>query len=339
MGALGDIWNGFVFALQEVLKFFFDLTGSAGLAIVIFTIATKVVLLPLTLSQLRTMRVQQQIQPRLRELQKKYKDNREKLNQEMMNLYKEYGINPTAGCLPSLLQLPIFFGIYYAVLNLSRPLSLATMLGRWAGMLGLGNTLLPIPDLRTGFPSPGILANEPFLWMPTLGIADPLHILPILAAGLQFIQQRMMTPRDSDPQQSAMNNAMMFMPLMLLFLGWNWPAGPVLYWVTQSLLGIVQQYFVSGWGSLSKWLPFLPERKPREISKPKQAKPEVTAAAAEQPRQQPRGLFWRLMDRMSAMQEQMAQQEGVDGGKEEAATEAEGEPALPPPPSKRRSRR
>lgn len=334
---MAAIWNGFVTVLEGILKFFYDFVPphSAGLAIILFTIAVKIVLMPLSVSQLRSSREMQKLQPKIKELQKKYAKDREKLNQEMMALYREHGVNPTQGCLPSLLQLPIFFGVYYAILNLTRIPTASILLGRWIGfdtLSFLGLAALP-ENLAAGLPS-GTFAGLPFLWLPTLGKPDPLHILPILAGALQLVQQKMMAARDADPQQKAMNNAMMFMPLMFIFIGWSFPAGPVLYWVTQSLVGIVQQYFTSGWGGLRQWLPFLPERKVAErLARPK---PQVADVSGE-PVQQERGWFWRLLDRMSSLQ-QPAPEQG-DAPETGDKTPPSGENVLPPPPAKRRSRR
>jgi YidC/Oxa1 family membrane protein insertase len=338
---LGDIWGGFVRLLETILTFFYDprLVGvdftlpfhNAGVAIILFTIAVRLVMLPLTASQLRSSREMQKLQPKVRELQKKYAKDKEKLNQEMMKLYKEHGVNPASGCLPSLIQLPIFFGVYFAVIELTQALTMATLLGRWIGSVNLGITL---PNILDGFSSAGILAHQPFLWMSSMGSPDPWRIMPILAAALQLVQQKMMTPRDADPQQSAMNNAMMFLPIMFLVIGWNFPAGAVLYWVTQSLFGIVQQYFTSGWGSLARWLPFLPERKPRE----RKARPEGAAAPASAETQplRERSWFWRFVDRLSSLQEQAKQNEPGAGTEE---TGADPRATLPPAPEKRRSRK
>jgi YidC/Oxa1 family membrane protein insertase len=334
---LAAIWNGFVSVLEIVLKFFYDFVPlhSAGLAIILFTVAVKIILMPLTVSQLRSSREMQKLQPKVKELQKKYAKDREKLNQEMMALYREHGVNPTQGCLPSLLQIPIFFGVYYAILNLTRIPTTNVLLGRWIGFdslafLGLGS----IPtNLATGLQS-GIFAHLPFLWLPTLGKPDPLHILPILAGVLQLLQQKMMTTSNADPQQKAMNNAMMFLPLMFIFIGWTFPAGPVVYWITQSLVGIVQQYFISGWGGLRQWLPFLPERKAPDKPAPPKPQEAVVSGAPTQPE---RGWFWRLMDRMSSLQE--SSQEQSDAPETGDQTPSSSENALPPPPAKRRSRR
>ncbi len=338
MGALGEaigaIANGFVVLMETVLRFFYSLPPhSAGLSIIFFTIAVKLLMTPLTISQLRASREMQKLQPQLKELQKKYAKDREKLQQETLALYRQHGVSPTQGCLPSLLQLPIFLGVYYAILNLTRIPTVGTLLGRLTGFESLALLgLAQVPtDIATGL-TRGIFAGESFLWMSTLGKPDALHILPILAGLLQIVQQKMMTSKDADPQQQAMNNAMMFMPLMIVFIGWTFPAGAVIYWVTQSLVGVVQQYITSGWGGLRQWLPFLPERK-QEEKKPRRKPRDVEEPSSPAPQQ--RGWFWRIMDRMSEMQ-QAAAQPTPETEPEEAPPPTA---ATPPAPSKRHGRR
>ena len=147
-----------------------------------------------------------------------------------MALYRQYSVNPMAGCLPMLIQIPIFFGLYRAIAS----------------------------SLRQGSRTLGVW-TESFLWLPDLGEPDPYKILPILAGVFQFVQTKMMRPADqgkiTDPQQAMMNTMMNFMPLMVVFFGWNFASGAVLYWVTQSVYTVVQQWFITGWGSLKDWFP------------------------------------------------------------------------------------
>lgn len=186
-------------------------------------------MLPLTLQSLKSSKAMQELQPQLRELQKRYAKDKEKLTQETMRLYREAGINPAMGCLPMLIQIPIFFAIYWAILEVSHR---------------------------------GGSFSAPFLWLPSLAQEDPYKILPILAGLTQFVQQRMMMPPGggADPQQKAMNNAMQFMPLMIVIFAWNFASGPVLYWVASSVFSAVQQYFITGWGSLPELFAFIRRR-------------------------------------------------------------------------------
>jgi YidC/Oxa1 family membrane protein insertase len=106
------IWDGLLDGLGSILSFFYQVIPSYGVAIILLTILVRVVLLPLTLKQLRSMQAMQRVQPKVKELQRKYKGNRQKLNEELMKLYKEHQVNPLGGCLPLLLQLPVFFALY-----------------------------------------------------------------------------------------------------------------------------------------------------------------------------------------------------------------------------------
>jgi YidC/Oxa1 family membrane protein insertase len=147
-----------------------------------------------------------------------------------MALYQAHGVNPLSGCLPMLIQIPIFFGLYRAIVNLSN-----SETGHW---------------------------TDGFMWLTDLAEPDPWHVLPIMAGLFQFVQSRMMRPANqkiTDPQQQIMNTMMNFMPLMVVVFGWNFAAGPVLYWATQSVYSVAQQWIITGWGSLGEWFPWLPE--------------------------------------------------------------------------------
>jgi len=225
------IWNQFVGLMKSALEFLASATGSPGLAIIIFTVGIKLVLTPLNIKTIKSQREMQNLQPKIKALQKRYKDDRQKLSAETMRLYQEHNINPMSSCLPIVFQLPIFWGMYHS-------------------LQALANT-------------PGGPFQEPFLWLPSLGLADPLHIMPFVAAFFQLIQTRMSMPtgkyKPTDPQQQMMTQLMQFLPITVIIFGWSFPSGLVLYWATQSVFGAVQQYFITGWGALRDWLPFLPE--------------------------------------------------------------------------------
>ena len=246
------VWNQFVDLIAAGLNFLANYTGSAGLAIIIFTVLIKTVLLPLTIKSVRSTSSMQAVQPKLKEIQKKYAGDRAKIQAEQMKLYQEHGVNPVSGCLPMLLQIPIFFGLYYAIINLSR--------------------------------HGGGLWSQSFLWLPSLAVADPTHILPILAAVFQFIQVRMSRPagvKSDDPQQKMMATASNFMPFTVIAVGWVFPSGPVLYWAVSALYSVIQQWFITGWGSLLEWLPFLPdlpEHKRLGYEKPEKRAARIAAA-------------------------------------------------------------
>ena len=225
------LWSQYVDFLKWVLDGIADKVGSGGIAIIIFTIIVRTVILPITVRSIRSMKSMQDIQPKLKELQKKHKGDRVKIQQETMALYQTYGVNPIAGCLPALLQLPIFFGVYRAILNLSN-----SETGVWQGS---------------------------FLWLHSLKEPDPWKVLPIAAGIFQLIQTFMSRPHNqgkiTDPQQAMMNTMMNIMPITVVLFGWTFASGAVVYWVTQSLYGIIQQWFITGWGKLNDYIPNLPE--------------------------------------------------------------------------------
>lgn len=192
--------------------------GNYGLAIIIVTILIKVVFWPLTHKSYESMRVMKKLQPKLKELKEKHKDDKAKLNEEMMGLYRAYNVNPMSGCLPMLLQVPIFFAFY-------RMLYSAIELRHAPFMLWVND--LAAPDrLPIGFD------------IPYLG---GLPVLTLLMGASMFIQQKM-TPMSGDPAQQKI---FMFMPLIFTVLFVNFPSGLTLYWLVNNVLSIVQQYFIN----------------------------------------------------------------------------------------------
>jgi len=234
---------------------------SYGFAIIFFTLIIRLVTLPLTLKQLQSSKVMQELQPKLQELQKKYKDDKQKLSQEQMKLYQEAGVNPLGGCLPMLIQFPVWIGLYQALMNLAHTGQLAEARFLW------------IPSLAEPTSADWLL-RSPLQW--DLGYVAAYLVLPILTVISQIAIQKMMTPptQTQDPQQSAMNQMMMLMPLMFGFFAIQVPSGLTLYWVVSNLFGIVQQYFITGWGSL------LPQR-PASLVRPAHQMVEIRATSEE----------------------------------------------------------
>jgi len=209
---LGSLWQGLIESLIAVLNFFNSYVNDYGLAIILLTVAVRIVILPLTIKQTKSMYEMQKFQPKLRELQEKHKNNKEKLQQEMMKFYAEHKINPFGGCLPLLLQMPIFIALFQMIMK-NQELLKATSFG----IFELG--------LRPGAAfSNGIIAFLPYL------------ILIVLMAVTTYIPQKMMT---TDPQQQKMG--LMLMPVMVFF-AWSLPTGVLLYWITTNVWTIGQQY-------------------------------------------------------------------------------------------------
>lgn len=231
--------------------------GNLGVTIILFTIFIKLLLAPLTFKSIKSSKAMQDVAPIIKDLQKKYKDDKAAFAQEQMRVYQEYGINPLAGCLPVLIQLPIFLVVYQAMRLVSQD---------QAG----GHTFLWVSDLTKDI---GKLADNG-------QVVDPFRILVFLAFIFQVIQTRMSLPnaakRAQQDQQTKLQSTLISASTALVLLfGWNFLAAMVLYWAVQAVFSAVQQYFITGWGSLSDIFPFLPEKveKPRVIKPVTNAKP------------------------------------------------------------------
>ena len=280
MDFLIEIWNVLWQTLLNILVAINSVVHIPGLAIIIFTVLVRLLVVPLTMKSLRSNRAMQQIQPLLKEIQRKYKDDRPKQQEEQMKLYQQYGINPAAGCFPMLIQLPVFFALYSA---LRFTLDHGSDPAQLAGILWF-KAWIPYANF-----------SVPFLWIPNLAKPDPFYILPVLSAAFQFFQTKMAMPRrdpsmPQDSQQKMMNGVMQFMPLYILFISINFPSGNVIYWACSSLFGAIQQYFITGFGSLPDfpgfgWLP-------RKVITPPPLPPPPPAGQVAK-----KGLYARMMDR------------------------------------------
>ena len=208
--------------LGNILNFIFGLVHNYGLAIILFTIFVKLCLLPLTIKQAKSTKAMQDIQPKLQEIQAKYKDKPEKQQQEIMNLYKEAKINPLAGCLPLLIQMPILFGLF------------AVLREPWK--FGL-------------FPSQDafLAADTSFFWLKSLTAAGGFTLqglsMGILSGGSAYIMQKIMTPADQDQAQS-MKTMAIVMAAMSFYWGMTFPAGLAVYWTVSNIFTILQYYLV-----------------------------------------------------------------------------------------------
>lgn len=210
------MWHSFVQWFASVIQFMYGITDSLGvanygLAIIFMTIVIKIVLFPITHKQLKSMRAMQEIQPRMKYIQDKYKDDPQTMQLKVMELYKEHGVNPLGGCLPLLIQMPIFIAFYQSLFNFKF----------------------------------AVEEHARFLWIPNIGSSDPWYILAVLAAATTFIQQRVSMVDTKDPTQKSM---LYVMPLFMAWIAATMPAGLPLYWVTFNILGILQQLYIN-WSS------------------------------------------------------------------------------------------
>ncbi len=246
---MAELWNMLLIRpMINSLFFLYDVLGhNFALSIAVLTVLVRLIILPLTLPQLRSSKKMQELQPRIQAIQKKYKD-REKQTQELMKLYKEAGVNPMGGCLPLLIQWPVILAFYQSIAQ------------------ALADTPLQLLNLAkhiyAGFPALSALVplESRFLWL-NLARPDPWYILPILVVITTWVQQKMVTMPTTDPQSASMTQTMeITMPLMFGFITMSVASGLAIYFLVSNLAGIVIQYFVSGWGGL---------RPPRAAKKPK----------------------------------------------------------------------
>jgi len=210
---LGWRWiTGLSALLLWCLNFLHKHIPNYGIAIILISVATKLVFYPLTQSSLRSMKLMHHLQPQVKAIQDKYKGDPAKMNQAMMALYKEYKVNPVSGCLPMLLQIPVFFALYNVLLN--------SIELRGAGFMGY------VQDLST-----------PDVLMRVGGFA--IHLFPVIMTGSTYLMQSQ-TP--VAPQQKTM---MMLMPVMMLVFMYSFPSGVILYWTMNNILSAGQQYLVN----------------------------------------------------------------------------------------------
>jgi YidC/Oxa1 family membrane protein insertase len=207
--------------LLYVLHFFYKYIHNYGVSIILLTLCVKILFWPLTRKSYKSMKEMQKLQPRMAKIREKHKNDKQKMNQEMMALYKTYKVNPMGGCLPMVIQLPVFFALF-RVLGSSIELRHAPF-------------ILWINDLS----APDRLFNFPFE-IPFMTPPYGIPVLTLLMGASMFIQQKM-TPTPGDPAQAKI---MMFLPIIFTFMFINFPSGLVLYWLVNNLLSIGQQYSI-----------------------------------------------------------------------------------------------
>ena len=192
--------------LLYILEYFYKYTHNYGIAIIIITVIIKILFFPLTHKSYKSMKDMQKLQPKMTELKEKHKGDKETLNKSIMELYRTHKVNPLGGCLPMIVQIPVFFALY--------------------------KSLMFSIELR----------HAPFmLWITDLSAKDPYYITPVIMGVTMFIQQKM-TPTSMDPMQAKM---MLALPVVFTFMFLNFPSGLVLYWLVNNVLTIAQQAYIN----------------------------------------------------------------------------------------------
>lgn len=191
-------------AISALLHLMYDLTGNFGVAIILATIVIKIILLPLTLKQDKSMKSMKVLQPEIEKIKQQYQNDPKMMNQKTMELYQKHKVNPMGGCLPLLVQLPILWALF-----------------------GVLRDTATVPQDST------------FLWMQLIN-PDPYYVLPVLNGVVSFLQQKVMGSSDN-PQ---MKNMMYIFLLMMVFISYKMPAGLQIYWLASSVSAVVQQYLI-----------------------------------------------------------------------------------------------
>ena len=262
--------NGLVF-LYTILA------SNFGLAIIVFTLLTRVALYPLTVKQLKSTKAMQQLQPRLKALQERLKNDRTRLQREQMLLFKEAGVSPL-GCLgPIFLQMPIFIGMFYAIRDTlaDTPEQLVNLSSALYAWLPGGDAAIPLNSNFIGMD----LGQTPQEQGGVLMV-----IMPVLVGATMWVVQKMTTTPSTDPSQQMTTQMMNYMfPLMFGFFTLNFPNGLALYWIVTNVLSIALQYRVVGWGGLKRQpapvtvpavIEATPERRTERILPPVASRPK-----------------------------------------------------------------
>lgn len=263
-----QLWNLILYQpLLNGLIFLYTLIGSLGLAIIGITIIIRAALIPLTIPSMKATKKMQELAPELAKLKKKYKNDKQRQAKAQMELYKQHGANPAAGCLPQIVQLIILIALYQAFRQV--------LMTDGAEVIQKINEVL-YSSLRLPLETK---INLNFLYLdlskpdvfriPIAGQTIPIPGLFLMAAALtQFLSSKMMSPatkaaekvagkteEKSDDMATAMQSQMLYLfPLMTLLIGFTFPSGLILYWFIFSLFTMIQQYFVAGPGGLKPWL-------------------------------------------------------------------------------------
>ena len=264
---MAQIWNLILYQPLVNALVFFDqiLFHNFGLAIIFLTIVIRAILIPLTSPSMKAAQKMRELAPELEKLKKKHSNDKQAFAKAQMDLYRQHGANPAAGCLPQIIQLVILIALYQAFINVLRV--------DGQEVIAKLNEVL-YPPLRLAAETK---INTQFLWLnltkPDIihlsGITVPLPGLFLIAAALiQLVSSKMMapavaetqkvaakTPEKTDDMATMMQSQMTYLfPLMTIFIGYSFPSGLVLYWFVFSLTTAIQQYFTTGWGGLEPWI-------------------------------------------------------------------------------------
>ncbi len=242
------MWSSLITLATKLLTILYGFTHNYGVAIILLTILIRLILYPLMQKQMVSMREMQKIQPLMKTVQEKYKNDKVRLNKELMALYKEHKVNPMSGCLPLLIQMPILILLFQTLRVFKYYIPNTEIIN--GGFLWIANQ---VEILKDGLPVivGGLAAPEQLIGLGE-GIFGMSHIgiLPFLVGGSMYIQQKMTSTggtagKDGGSAQQTQKMMTIMMPLMIGFMSFSLPSGLTLYWFTSTLLGIGQQYLIN----------------------------------------------------------------------------------------------
>ena len=250
MEIVGDIWNLVIIRpmVNSLVFLYYVFFNNFGLSIIAFTIIVRLAMIPLTVKQSRQMKSMSALQPKLKEIQDRYPNDRARASQETMRLYRENGVNPV-GCLgPMIVQMPIFFGLFWALR--------ATLPSTPERLVDLSQHLYEwLPQVNQAVPLDGS-----FLWfeLSKYSSQNPVpFLLPVLVGGSMWITQKMTAAPAVNPQQASTNKMMLWMmPIMFGFFTLNFESGLALYWIVSNVVGVAIQGFVTGWSPIVSLVSF-----------------------------------------------------------------------------------
>ncbi len=243
------MWNTFIIdPLVNLLIWFYGFFGNNYIiALLVLTVLIRLLVFPLTWRQQKSMSAMQEINPQLKEIQEKYKSDPETQQKKTMELYREAGVNPLGGCLPTVIQFPILIGLYQTI---TRSLAASPL-----QLIELSQHIYhPLPASLAWLPNPSdLIPLHSHVWWLNLAAPDPLYILPVLVVLTTWLQQKLMTPPSSggaQDQAAAMSRSMQVtMPLFIGYISLTLPSGLSIYWVVSNIIGIVT-YTAMGRSSL-----------------------------------------------------------------------------------------
>ncbi len=280
------MWSSLITLVTKLLTVLYGFTHNYGVAIILLTIFIRLILYPLMQKQMVSMREMQKIQPLMKAVQEKYKNDKERLNKELMALYKEHKVNPMGGCLPLLIQMPILILLFQTLRVFKYHIPNTEIID--GGFLWIANQYNVMENGEL-VAKAGLALSERLITLPGSGIfgIEYIGILPFLVGVTMYIQQKMTSTggtaagKDGGSSQQTQKMMTIMMPLMIGFMSFSLPSGLTLYWFTSTLLGIGQQYLIN------KKAPVIAEI-PKEIVSDKKEKltdkkPEKPVSLKEEP--------------------------------------------------------